>query len=61
MKAKRRETEELEIQGSREQQIKSCPTNANPEEEKVNKIMPVRLSKETRKGSINTNRKKYLS
>ena len=38
---KRKKKEEFEIQGSKEQQIKSCsPTDADPDGEKVNKIMP---------------------
>lgn len=43
MKAKRKKTEELEIQGSKEQQIRSCPPNANLDEKKINKIMPARV------------------
>lgn len=57
----RRKTEELEIQGSKEQQIKSCPpTDADLDKEKVNKITPARVVQGNKKGFYKYNQKKNI-
>lgn len=54
IKAKRRKTEKLEIQGSKEQQIKSCPSQMQI------KIMPAKAVQGNKKGFYKYNQKKIF-